>query len=164
MSQFFEENTRDFITLPPETFSSGCSRKISDQLIFTQPRLVKSKTLNMEKEEDKVTSEWNYLNHEKTRKNTSTINKIKTISSKTLKGSFFELLSSKADEFLESRTLKRKLEGQQNKWCYDISDVSELDLNNEEKSDNFEKYTNNKENKINFFDDVLTKKTKRYEI
>ena len=118
----------------------------------------------MEKEEDKVTSEWNYLNHEKTRKNTSTINKIKTISSKTLKGSFFELLSSKADEFLESRTLKRKLEGQQNKWCYDISDVSELDLNNEEKSDNFEKYTNNKENKKNFFDDVLTKKTKRYEI
>lgn len=148
MSQFFEENSTDYITLPPETFSSGCSRKISDKLTFTQPRLVKSKTLNMEKEEDKASSNWNYLNKEKKRQRKKpiiTINKIKTVSSKMLRGNFLEILSSKADELFEGRTIKRKLERQENKSFYDISDVSELDLNNEEKNENIEKYSYNKE-------------------
>ena len=113
----------DTITLPKEYFSFTCQRRVSAISTKTSIQRTKSNTSNenckkKEEENEIFIKRYNSL-------------KIKEID-KHFSNDLSELLSTKADEFLNCRThLIHSNEEQEDNECYDLEDVSDLELNSE---------------------------------
>ena len=118
----------DIVTLPKEYYSFTCQRRLSVISTKTLPHIEKSKIMDehcVKKEEEENGIFIKRYNSLKTKQ-----------PDKHFSNSLSELLSTKADEFLVCRTnlIHSKIfsnNEQRDNVCYDLEDVSDLELNSE---------------------------------